>query len=266
MARLVDGSADVNSNLVSGAGTSSLAFTMPGNVAMRVQSVVASITNNATAAVRPELTIRDQSGVVIATTVQGATIPSSDTGTATFALRLLGDIRSQIFSASNFFDQTLTGTATSIDTTGTNISGANVLEIWAIARTDRGGVGADNCQFQFNGDSSGIYDDVYVRNIGGTIDSLTLHSQTSIIAQAPGAIGAPAGVFGVIRMTIPFYGGTQFKTLEFTNGWSNVTAATFDRAILGACQYRSTNPITSIQMTTSPANFIAGTRLMILGR
>jgi hypothetical protein len=77
--------------LVAGRGTNTLTFTMPGTVALNVQSVVATIDNTAGAATAGEVVIRDQSGVVIATKRQGDTIPAADTGTATWALRLVDE-------------------------------------------------------------------------------------------------------------------------------------------------------------------------------
>lgn len=88
MANLADLTGDVGSNLVQGTGTRSATFTMPGNVAINVESVVATITNGAATAITPQLTIKDAAGVVIATKRQGETIPAADSGTATFALRL----------------------------------------------------------------------------------------------------------------------------------------------------------------------------------
>jgi hypothetical protein len=91
MALLADQSGDVNSNLTTGTGTESATYTVPGNVPVKVESVVATITNGSASAVTPEVTIRDQSGVVIARKAQRVTIPAGDTGTATFALRLDDD-------------------------------------------------------------------------------------------------------------------------------------------------------------------------------
>jgi len=90
VALLADQSADASSNIVVGNGTSSARFTMPGNVAIKVESVVATVNNASASDVTPEVTIRDQSGVVIGTNKQGESIPAGDTGTATFALRLGG--------------------------------------------------------------------------------------------------------------------------------------------------------------------------------
>ncbi len=120
MALLADKSADVNSNLVSGNNTQSLTFTMPGGVAMKVLSVVATINNGAATAVTPELTIRDQSGVVIAARKQSSTIPAGDTGTATWALRLDDDSAASGGGTSGIFFDTdpQTGGFLTIETTG----------------------------------------------------------------------------------------------------------------------------------------------------
>lgn len=88
MALTADQLFDAGSNLVSGNGTRSATFTMPHNAAIKVESVVAAITNGSGSAVTPELTIQDQSGVVIAKIRQSQTIPAGDTGSATWALRV----------------------------------------------------------------------------------------------------------------------------------------------------------------------------------
>jgi hypothetical protein len=88
VANLPDNSGDALSNIVTGNGTRSLTFTMPKTVALDVESVVASLNNASAADVTPEITIKDASGEVIATTAQTTAIPAGDTGTATFARRL----------------------------------------------------------------------------------------------------------------------------------------------------------------------------------
>jgi len=88
VANLVDNSGDATSNLVAGNGTASAVFTMPGTVALQVESVVATVDNSAGGDTTAQLTVRDQSGVVIATKRQDDVIPAGGTGHATFALRL----------------------------------------------------------------------------------------------------------------------------------------------------------------------------------
>jgi hypothetical protein len=112
VALLADQSADVNSNLVSGTGSESAVYTVPGGVPVKVESVVATVTNGAGVAVTPEVTIRDQSGVVIARKAQRVTIPAGDSGTATFALRLDDDEVSGVVPAATFSEwvESLPGT------------------------------------------------------------------------------------------------------------------------------------------------------------
>lgn len=125
MANLVDKSGDAYSNLVAGNGTNSLTFTMPGSVALNVESVVATIDNAAGGATTGELSIADASGVVIANKRQGDTIPSGDTGTATWALRLADDGTGAAGSAT----QTTTIGDISFVGTGAAVSGTGVTSL-----------------------------------------------------------------------------------------------------------------------------------------
>lgn len=89
MAQLIGFGGDASSNLVSGVGTSSAVFTMPGNVGVKLESVVALIDNTAGSAATLTLTIRDPAGNVVAAHQLGDTIAAGDTGSATWALRLV---------------------------------------------------------------------------------------------------------------------------------------------------------------------------------
>jgi hypothetical protein len=74
-----------------GNGTSTLSYTIPG-AGLDLESVYAVIdASAATTDVTAELTIADQSGVVIAKRTQAVTVPAADTGSATWALRLDDD-------------------------------------------------------------------------------------------------------------------------------------------------------------------------------
>lgn len=71
-----------------GNGSNSLTYTIPG-AGLDLESVYAVIDASLAATdVTAELTITDQSGVVIAKRTQSVTVPSGDTGSATWALRL----------------------------------------------------------------------------------------------------------------------------------------------------------------------------------
>lgn len=74
-----------------GNGTGTLSYSIPG-AGLDLESVYAVIDASAAAAdVIAELTVTDQSGVVIAKRTQGVAIPAGDTGSATWALRLDDD-------------------------------------------------------------------------------------------------------------------------------------------------------------------------------
>jgi len=73
--------------VVPGNGTQQASFTLPPGVVLGLESVVASV-SAVGADARPELSISEQSGVVIATKRQSEAIPAGDNGTATWALRL----------------------------------------------------------------------------------------------------------------------------------------------------------------------------------
>jgi hypothetical protein len=71
-----------------GNGTGTLSYTLASD-SFDVESVYASVdATTATGPVTAELTVRDQSGVVIARKKQGVTIPAGAAGSATWALRL----------------------------------------------------------------------------------------------------------------------------------------------------------------------------------
>ena len=74
-----------------GNGTQAASYTLPPGIFQYVQSVLVQVDATAAPAVRPTLSIAEQSGVVIATKRQGETIPGGDTGSATWALRLSDD-------------------------------------------------------------------------------------------------------------------------------------------------------------------------------
>lgn len=79
------------SNIVPGLGTQTATFTMPSNVRMSIESVVASVASVSASAAYPKLTIRDPSGKLVATVTQARSIPAGDVGNATWALRLAGE-------------------------------------------------------------------------------------------------------------------------------------------------------------------------------
>ncbi len=69
-------------------GTGTVSFTLPPGITLDLQAVFATIDATAAGATTAELTISEQSGVVIAKKRQGETVDAGVTGSATWALRL----------------------------------------------------------------------------------------------------------------------------------------------------------------------------------
>jgi hypothetical protein len=74
--------------VVPGAGGNSLSFAIPPGVDFNVESVLAAVDASAAGDTFGELSVSDQSGVVIATKRQGLPIPGGSSGTETWALGL----------------------------------------------------------------------------------------------------------------------------------------------------------------------------------
>lgn len=266
MALLTDQSLDAYSNIVQGTNSQTLTFTMPANVVIDVETVVATVTNGSGGGVTPELTIRDPSGEVIATRRQATQIPAADSGTATWALRLTDDSGSNTSTTGLLYTNTLAAPAVTIDTTGTDLSGFNLLEIWALFRSDAAAANVVNVGLTFNNDASAKYDSVWIRNDSGAVGVVNLGLQTAILSQMPGALATPSTVYGLTRMTIPFYSQAINHTVEFTNGWRDSAALHADRATLGVCDQQVAAAITSLQWTAKTGNFVTGCQVMVLGR
>lgn len=87
MANVVELGETGSSNLVAGNGTNVATFPMPAGAPLVVESVVATINNSAGGDLSATLTIKDQSGEVIAEKRQNELIPAGASGTATWSLR-----------------------------------------------------------------------------------------------------------------------------------------------------------------------------------
>jgi hypothetical protein len=193
MANLVDKSGDATSNLVRGGTTTSLSFSMPGNVPLDVESVVATIDNSAGAATTPTLVVRDSSGEVIATKRMDDTIPAGDTGTATFSLRNAGKAVGIRYNFDNE-GEWLTVTATGADFFGFGIDLAADAGIRLAAHGGTVGIEFGNYNAIQNGGSG----DYFI-----TCGSYSLNSQDLALIAAGGEIDVTAsGTFTTGNVTV----------------------------------------------------------------
>lgn len=148
MATIPDIGGDASSNLVRTPGQT-VTYIVPAAPGQKVTSVLATINNGAASAVSPKVTIRDPSGVVIATNTQEDAIPAGDSGTATFALRLDkgggGGIRFSRHNEGGYLDIETTGAngilltvAQNSDLTVKDAAGNTILTAGAGAAGDYG--------------------------------------------------------------------------------------------------------------------------------
>jgi hypothetical protein len=160
----------------------------------------------------------------------------------------------------------LGGTAASIDTGASGIGGGyDVLEIWALLRTDQA-VAASTIDVRVNNDSSAVYSYQRVSGVNATASANVVAGATSWQISAVGASMA-SGVFHVIRMTIPFYTETvAHKAAEILHGRHDTTAAN-GSIEARALRWASTAAITRMAfIAPSTFNFIAGSHVIIYGR
>lgn len=248
-------------------------YVIPSNLDLDLSSAFAKIDGtSAASAFLPCLTLLSQDGKIIARVKQDDTYQVGDTGDCTWSPFLKQAVTgSTVIPQLGVFDRTLTVATTSVDTTGTDLSGGHVLEVWAITRTDETGAGV-NLNFQFNSDTGANYDFDWVRNQGGAVNAVDTHGDTAARAATSDASYA-AHMFAVNRLTIPGYDQAStdaYKVGEFTgyvpNTSTNPPSAGI-RVYTGGLVWRNQGRITSVQFGTNATfQFQPGSRFLILRR
>src|SRR5437899_3027217 len=148
---------------VPGNGTGTLTYTIPGD-GLDVESVYAIVdATGAGGVVTAELTITDQSGVVIARKPQVSTVTAGVTGSATWGLRLDDPSAGGAASAGALTLITKTVLSANGNFSFTPIAGTfNDLIIVGVVRSTAVG-NLDNVRMQFNGDTAANYASQYER-------------------------------------------------------------------------------------------------------
>lgn len=122
--------------------------------------------------------------------------------------------------------------------------------------------------FQFNNDAAANYDYISGLLFGSTTVSATSSPGVTYFGMpsiCPGA-AAPAGHAGVAVLEIPNYAGTVFHKAGIGHGYVRRGGGSTDllTALLGF-SWRSTAAVNRIRVFPSSGNFIAGTRLRVVG-
>lgn len=248
-------------------------YQVPGSTDVQALSAFAHFDGTAAASsFRPALTFYSDAGLILARVFPGETVSAGDTADVTFAPFLdTASQATQIISALSLFDTTLAAPAASVDTSGFDLSGGHVLEVWSITRTDEA-VGGPNMRIRFNGDSGNNYDYDWVRNVAGAVGAVDVHPDSSASAAETSA-NYTAKYFAINRVTVPGYDQSVsgvFKVGEFTGyvGDSATAAAGAGiRVYTGGLVWRNEARITQITWTPNAGfNFLAGSRFLVLRR
>jgi len=254
---------------VPGNGTNSLSWTVPG-AGMDVESVYAAIdATGAGGAVTAELTIADQSGVVIARKVQGVTVAAGGLGSATWGLRLDDDTGASTPAASGaltLIQKAVLGAPGTFNFTGFPATYNDLLLVMILRSVLVSTV--DNPILNVNGDGSNHYSTEYVRGNSISVTASGANpSPSSTIGIIPGA-SADANEYGFVEITFRGYADTthnRFKGGNFVSYCSRGVAS-FPDTVQGGWDWIQTGAITSIQITTNGGgNFTAGSEARLYG-
>jgi hypothetical protein len=168
------------------------------------------------------------------------------------------------YAGALLFSTTLGAAAASIDTSAANIAGYNVIEVYAYVR---GSVAATVASLlvTVNNDAAAHYDNTGIAVTNTAVSGGTNVSANNWLTNVPGNTN-PANVFGMLRMTIPFYDlvTTGWKIVEFASSVPDSNAAS-SRTQFRMGSWQDTAKITSVQIAISGGNLMAGTILYVIG-
>jgi hypothetical protein len=147
--------------------------------------------------------------------------------------------------------------------TFSSISGAyTTLQLDIVARTDAA-TGFASINMQFNGDTGTNYEYNFVYASGGTPGAGQADSAACIaLPNMPGST-VTANAPGVFSVRIPAYAGTTFYKGVLASIYYMTT--TTEQALLTGGGWNNTAAITSIVLTPSAGNFVAGSTFTLYG-
>lgn len=163
------------------------------------------------------------------------------------------------------YDSILTGAAASFDVQ--NISSSyDHLRVLVTARGDTAASGTA-CLVRFNNDSGANYDFEKLSLSGATATAAESLAATSIeVANTVAANTATANYFGSVVFEIPSYAGATAQKHVQAQAFNRMSTSTGDlRTYLVGGGWRSTAVINRITVFPAAGNFVAGSRLTIIG-
>jgi hypothetical protein len=161
------------------------------------------------------------------------------------------------------YDNLLAAPAASIDTGTFATTYTNALVLGQF-RTDQA-VTLSSILCRFNNDAGANYDSEQVFWNGASIVNNSGFAATSLNFDAPGA-SADANRFSIVHLDLINYAGSTWKTVNFQATEIATASTANSRYKLGGGVYRSTTPISRIQILPGGGtNLVAGSRLTVYG-
>jgi hypothetical protein len=136
------------------------------------------------------------------------------------------------------------------------------LKLVTNMRSDRGGYSAE-LFIRMNGITTTSYSNVSLRGDGTTATSGFVANETSISGINIGADLADSNLFTLTMIDFFSYAGSTFKTILASGGSQPRLSENYTRRVVGC--FRSTAAITSITLSTSGSNIMAGTVISLYG-
>lgn len=219
------------------------------------------------------LRVRDSSNSVqIQSDVNGVQINQVNisSGTITGSTFTGGSIKNSTFDHTSgvpvrLSNQTLTSSAGVIDFTAISTSYAH-LEVWLYARTESdGGSSVSGVRLRFNADASTIYAGQLLTSTGTTVAASASTGQTSGRIGVVSGSSATAGLFGHVRISIPYYQSTGAK---LATGMSIApismtgSGVTQDQSVI---VWNSTAAVNNVTLIPVAGAFSAGSRATLYG-
>jgi hypothetical protein len=214
--------------VVAGGGTNTASFTIPPGVEFTPESVVASVDDSAGGDTIAELSVADQSGVVIAAKRQSTPIPGGDTGLATWALRLddeLADlVRGEISSSLSILGEQVTDVRLMTREPGVQFGSTLIAPLTAVWHFNAGQ--------SFSVDVENLTPDIHLPAVwSGSVTRLSTGQVEDVLGPAillaPGASGtlalahgAGAALLNYATPTAPAVVNADTYALMFSITWS----------------------------------------------
>lgn len=248
-------------------GSAPVTYTVTELGTVDVMSVFASFDGSAASGTfRPTVTVRSQSGAILARVFPTDTVAAGDSADVTFAPFLKQQATSVVASGGLTLIETKTasGATAAFDFTGIPGTYQNLLLIF-YGRGDTAFTLVDT-SFQFNGDTGANYDFQVDGGTAGTASASQARAQTQGSLGGIPAATADAGIFTGWDATIPAYATTVGQKFTNSKAGLKVTTTSGGMQVVNVCSYwRSSAAINRILIFPQAGSFVTGSTCSLYG-